>query len=154
MKTRTLFIVMLFMAIGNSSIAQTDNPSYDPELAKTFEADDYGMKSYMFVILKTGSVEVEDKAIRDSLFAGHMQNIRRLADEGKLVVAGPLGKNEKSYRGIFILNVKTEEEAKALLQNDPAISEGLLDTEIYSWYGAAALKEYMKVQEKITKLNF
>jgi len=151
---KTLIIVLLFIAIGNFSFAQTENPSYDPELAKTFEADDYGMKSYMFVILKTGHVEVEDKAIRDSLFAGHMKNIGRLADEGKLVLAGPLGKNDKSYRGIFILNVKTEEEAGELLQTDPAISEGLLDVEIYKWYGAAALKEYMKVQEKITKVNF
>ncbi len=154
MKMRTLIIVMLFIAIGNSLCAQTENPSYDPELAKNFEADDYGMKSYMFVILKTGQVEVEDKALRDSLFSGHMKNIGRLAEDGKLVLAGPLGKNENAYRGIFILNVKTKEEAANLLQTDPAISEGLLDVEIYSWYGAAALKEYMKVQEKITKVNF
>lgn len=151
---KNLIIALTLVLWCQAASAQTENPAYDPELAGRFETDDYGMKSYMFVILKTGSVEVADKAIRDSLFAGHMQNIRQLADEGKLVLAGPLGKNDKSYRGIFILNVKTEEEAKSLLQTDPAIHEGLLGAEIYSWYGAAALMEYMKVQEKITKMNF
>jgi uncharacterized protein YciI len=151
---KNLIIALTLVLWCQAASAQTENPAYDPELASQFEADDYGMKSYMFVILKTGPIEVSDKVIRDSLFAGHLHNIRSLADEGKLVLAGPLGKNDKSYRGIFILNVKTEEEAKVLLQTDPAISEGLLDTEIYSWYGAAALKEYMKVQEKITKVNF
>lgn len=151
---RILNLVVFLAILVSSSFAQTENPSYDPELAKTFDADDYGMKSYIFVILKTGSVVVEDKALRDSLFAGHMENIGRLADDGKLVVAGPLGKNDKSYRGIFILNVKTEEEAALLLETDPAIREKLLEAEVFKWYGAAALGEYIKVQKKITKLNF
>ncbi|MBE0639011.1 MAG: hypothetical protein IH598_10870 [Bacteroidales bacterium] len=154
MKKRILILVVFLAMLLSSSFAQTENPSYDPELAKTFDADDYGMKSYIFVILKTGSVVVEDKALRDSLFAGHLENIGRLADDGKLVVAGPLGKNDRSYRGIFILNVKTEEEAALLLETDPAIREKLLEAEVYKWYGAAALGEYIKVQEKITKLNF
>lgn len=150
---RPIFFVFLFI-IELAAFAQTENLSYDPELAKSFDADDYGMKSYIFVILKTGTAIVEDKAVRDSLFAGHLQNIGRLAGEGKLLLAGPLGKNDQTYRGIFILNVKTPEEAAQLLDTDPAIKANLLATEIFSWYGAAALGEYMKVQEKITKLNF
>lgn len=154
MKKRFLMMIVLTAGLLGTLAAQTENPSYDPDLAKAFGADDYGMKSYMFVILKTGPVVVEDKAIRDSLFAGHLKNIGRLADEGKLIVAGPLGKNDKTYRGIFILDVQTVEEAEALLQTDPAIREKLLGTEIFSWYGAAALREYMKTQEKVNKLNF
>lgn len=147
-------MIVLIASLFGTLAAQTENPSYDPELAKTFGADDYGMKSYMFVILKTGPVAVQDKVLRDSLFAGHLKNIGRLADEGKLIVAGPFGKNDKTYRGIFILDVQTIEEAEALLQTDPAISEKLLDTEIFSWYGAAALRDYLKTQEKVNKLNF
>jgi uncharacterized protein len=48
-----------------------------------------------------------------------MKNLKRLADNGSLVIAGPLGKNENNYRGIFILNVGTVEEAQALLATDP-----------------------------------
>lgn len=149
--TITLLTLFVYTLLIN---AQTINPSYDSTLAKSFGADDYGMKKYIFVILKTGTREIDDKKIIDSLFTGHLNNINRLVEMGKLVVAGPLGKNDKTYRGIFILNVTTFEEAEELLQSDPAIKEKLLAAEIYQWYGAAALSEYIKVQEKIGKFKF
>ena len=75
-----------------------------------------------------------------------------IAEEGKLIIAGPLGKNENNYRGIFILNdIKSIEEAKELLQTDPAIKNGLLDYEIFTWYGSAALPEYLQFSDKIWK---
>jgi uncharacterized protein YciI len=77
-----------------------------------------------------------------------------LADIGKLVIAGPFEDNEKSYRGIFILNVKTINEAKELLQTDPAIQSKVLDAELYEWYGSAALGEYLKIQKNITRKHF
>lgn len=72
------------------------------------------------------------------MFRGHFDNIGRLAEQGKLVVAGPLGKNKKEYRGIFILDVNTVEEAKALLATDPAVKEKLLNAAIFEWHGSAA----------------
>jgi len=81
-----------------------------------------------------------------------MDNIHRLVEEGKLIVAGPFGKNTKNYRGIFILNnISSEEAAKELLLTDPAIKNGLLDYEIFTWYGSAALPEYLPVSGKIQK---
>jgi uncharacterized protein YciI len=109
---------------------------------------------YVLVILKSGPVIIENKKTTDSLFVGHLKNIQRLANEGKLVVAGPLQKNEKSYRGIFILNVKTTDEAKTLLQTDPAIKAQLLDPELYGWYGSAALPIYLPASEKVGRLSF
>jgi len=130
-------------------------PDYDAKLAKELGADDYGMKSYMFVILKTGSnPNASDNAFVNECFAGHLSNIKRLAKEKKLVLAGPLGKNEKTYRGLFILNVTTKEEAQELLQSDPAIAADFLAPEIYPWYGSAALPEYLSVSEKIWKKGF
>ena len=72
---------------------------------------------------------------------------------GKLVVAGPFWKNDKSYRGIFILNVSTLEEAGELLQSDPTIREKVLEAELFKWYGSAALPEYLKLQKKIQKTS-
>lgn len=152
--TRFLLIAVFGSMITNYSTGQTQNPKYDKALADSLGADDYGMKMYVLVILKTGPVTIENKKTTDSLFAGHLKNIQRLANEGKLVVAGPLKKNEKSYRGIFILNVKTAEEAKTLLQTDPAIKAQLLDPELYGWYGSAALPVYLPASEKVGKLNF
>ncbi len=145
------FLIVLFCYEVNS---QSTTEVYDSILAKNLGADDYGMKSYVFVLLKPGTNNLEKGALRDSIFRGHLRNIGRLAESGKLVIAGPLGDNEKSYRGIFILNVKTVDEAKELLLTDPAIKSKVLDAELYDWYGAASIGEYLKVQKKIVKKNF
>ncbi|HNP23202.1 MAG TPA: YciI family protein [Panacibacter sp.] len=144
-------IACLWLLTAN---AQNGNTVYDKRLADSLGSDEYGMKMYSLVILKTGSNNTTDQSLIDSLFNGHMQNIGRLAKEGKLVVAGPLQKNDKSYRGIFILNVKTAEEAKALLETDPAVKSKLLDAEIYGWYGSAALPLYLPYHEKVQKSKF
>lgn len=130
---------------------QKVTPAFNQSLADSLGADKYGMKMYVMVILKTGAAKITDKATVDSLFKGHMDNIGHLADRGKLVVAGPFQKNDKQYRGIFILNTTSLEEAKALLQTDPAIKANLLDTEIFNWYGSAALPLYLKHHPEITK---
>lgn len=129
------------------------NPDYDKALAEKLGADDYGMKSYILVILKTGTHQITDKSLISKHFRGHMNNINRLAEEGKLIVAGPLGKNDQAYRGIFILDVTSIEEAEQLLVTDPAIKEGLLDYELYKWYGSAALPAYLDVSDKIWKVK-
>jgi len=127
------------------------NPNFDPVLAQKLGGDDYGMKSYVLVILKTGTNQTTDKELINNSFRGHMENINHLVKEGKMTVAGPLGKNDKAYRGIFILNVTTFEEAESLLQNDSAIKEGILDFDLYMWYGSAALPEYLDFSDKIWK---
>lgn len=144
-------ILILFLALFFKTNAQTENPIYDSKLAESLGGDEYGMKMYILAILKTGTNKTEDKEKLNELFKGHMDNINRLAKDGKLIVAGPLKKNDKNYRGIFILNVKTTEEANALLLTDPAVKEKLFDVEIFEWYGSAALPEYLKSHEKIEK---
>ncbi len=139
------------IAFSFSLGAQTNTQIYDSVLAKKLGADEQGMKAYIFVILKTGPNKMEAGPERDKLFKGHMDNINRLADEGKLVIAGPMGANEKMYRGIFILNVKTIDEAKELLKADPTVSEKIFDVEYYEWYGSAAISEYLKVAKLIEK---
>ncbi len=124
---------------------------YDVRLAKKLGADDYGMKSYVLVILKTGTNTTTDKQTLDSLFRGHMDNIQRLSAQRKLIVAGPVGKNPNNYRGIFILDVKTHDEALQILTADPTIREKIFDVELYDWYGSAALPTYLPAHTKIEK---
>jgi uncharacterized protein len=147
-------VMLLIFAFHFQASAQADKPKYNKSMADSLGADDYGMKMYVLVILKTGKRENVDKTTQDSLFAGHMKNIGRLAEAGKLVVAGPMQKNDKTYRGIFILNVPTLEEAAALVDTDPAIKGGLLEPELYGWYGSAALPLYLKYHPQLQKKNF
>lgn len=142
----TLLVFTLFTAKAQNSI-------YDKKLADSLKADENGMKNYIFVILKTGTYDERNKARRDSLFKGHFANIKKLADLGKLIVAGPIRKNDKTYRGLFILNVETKEEAITILQDDPTIKEKIFDLEIFDWYGSAALPMYLDYHNKINKNN-
>ena len=149
-----VFTILLGLVICSFAIAQSDNPKYDKHLADSLGADAYGMKMYILVIIKTGSTRIDDKKKVDSILRGHLQNIMRLANLGKLVVAGPLFENEKNYEGIFILNVATTEDANALLETDPAIIAGLFNTELYKWYGSAALPEFLQYHQRIQKTQF
>ena len=144
-----MMIAAFCLALSLQLLAQPGN-SYNKALADSLGGDEYGMKMYVLVVLKTGSATF-DKKITDSLFNGHMANIARLASEGKLVVAGPLKKNDKNYRGIFIFNVKTIEEANKLLITDPAVNSKILDSELYEWYGSAALPMYLPYHSKLQK---
>ena len=147
------FIILLFLYSGFMALGQNNNPNYDETLAKKLGADEYGMKNYVFVILKTGENKTLDKEELSRLFRGHMENIQRLADEKKLIVAGPFGENDKTYRGLFIFDVQTVEEAKILVQTDPAVKAGIFEAEMFPWYGSAALAEYLPVSDKIWKIN-
>ncbi|MGF1924382.1 MAG: DUF6265 family protein, partial [Bacteroidia bacterium] len=62
--------------------------------------------------------------------------------------------NDKNSRGIFILNVKTIDEAKAILATDPAVKAKLLAADLFNWNGSAALAEYLKSANKVGKYKF
>jgi len=147
MKKLLFFSILLFATIH--IVGQTNNPNFDEALAKSLGADNLGMKMYALVILKTGSNHVTEKLKRDSLFAGHFANINRLVKLKKMIVAGPFEKNEQSYRGIFILDVTSFEEASKLLEADPTIKEKIFEPEMFQWYGSAALPEYLNAADKI-----
>jgi uncharacterized protein len=146
-----LLILSFFLIPVYNSFSQSTNPNYDESLANKLGADKYGMKNYVLVILKTGENKTEDKNFINECFVKHMENINDLVEKGQLIVAGPLGKNDHSYRGIFILNTNDFEEAKSLLLKDKAISEKLLNYELYKWFGSAALPEYLEASDKIWK---
>ena len=150
---KTTFAILLFFISGITVYAQETNPNYDAELAKKLGADEYGMKNYVLVILKTGENKTTDKEELNRLFRGHMENIQRLVKEGKLIVAGPFGENNLTWRGLFIFDVKTVEEARELVQTDPAIKAKLFDVDLVPWYGSAALPAYLPASDKIWKAN-
>lgn len=138
---------------NESKTSNEHKNTYDPELAAKYGADDYGMKSYTFVILRTGPNKTQDKDLLAELFRSHMENINKLAGEGKLIIAGPMGKNEMQYRGIFVLDTKDHQEAREMLKGDRAIAEGVFEADLFTWYGSAALPAYLEIHEKIAKSN-
>lgn len=150
---KNIFLTLLF-TLCCSVYSQEKIATYDEKLAKELGADEYGMKNYVFCILKTGSNTTATSEEKKKYFEGHMANINRLAEEGKLVVAGPFMKNDKNYRGIFIFNCKTVEEAQKLVETDPAVQAKIFEVELTPWYSSAALMQVNKNHDKLAKTKF
>jgi uncharacterized protein YciI len=150
-------LLIVLLAAGTAAYAQTPaakpNAEYDAALAKKLGADDYGMHKYVMAFLKTGPTKIADKTKMAELQKAHLRNITKLADEGKLVMAGPF-MDEGAIEGIFVFDVTTVAEAKALTETDPAIKAGTLIMELRPFYCSAALMEVAKNHKKLAKKNF
>ena len=133
-----------------SNIEQEPKSSFNAELATKLGADEYGMRQYVMAFLKAGPNRDQGEEEAQTIQLAHRANISRLADEGKLSVAGPF-MDDGEIRGIFIFNVTTIEEAKALTESDPAIKAGRLVMELHPWYGSAALMQVNETHKTLSK---
>lgn len=130
----------------------SETGAYDEALAKELGADAYGMKYYVMALLKEGPNRNQDSTTAAELQRAHLDNIKRLADERKLVVAGPF-MDATDLRGIYIFDAETIEEAQKLVATDPAIKAGRLVMELHPWYGSAALMKSAEIHGTLSKKN-
>jgi uncharacterized protein YciI len=159
--------VLVWVGLVSAVVACTASPSgkettaqsagqastlYDSALAARLGADDYGMRSYVMAFLKPGPNRGQDSATAASIQRAHLENIRRLAQAGKLVLAGPF-EDDGPFAGIFVFDVPTVDEARALTETDPAVKAGRLTLELHPWYGSAALREVSGLHARIAKKN-
>ena len=125
-------------------------PAYNAQLAQELGADDYGMRPYVMAFLKAGPNRGQDSLEAAELQKKHLENIGRMAEAGQLSIAGPF-MDDGELRGIYIFNVTTIEEAKALTETDPAIQAGRLEMELHPWYGPAALMQVLEMNKQLSK---
>jgi uncharacterized protein len=151
MRILLLALCAMVAACATSNAQMPTHSTYDPAFAARVNADERGMRNYVLVILKTGPATNLSEAERAKLFEGHFANIDRLSKQGVLLTAGPLGQNDKTYRGIFIFAVETVEEAKTLVDTDPSVAGGIFDYEMYPWYGSAALMDLPAQHARVQK---
>lgn len=147
--------VFLIVACNQSTdsiteVSEAPISVYDSLLAKEVGADDYGMRQYVFAYLKAGPNRDQDSLEAVQLQRAHMDNIGRMAREGKLVLAGPF-MDDYEVKGIYIFAVETIEEAEALTNSDPAIQAGRLVMELHPWYGSAGLMKVNEIHSQLAK---
>ncbi len=132
---------------------EAQNSKFDAALAAEVGADDYGMRNYVLVVLKTGPNKMPAGKERDEMFKGHFANMNRLAAAGKLALAGPFD-GVDGWRGLFIFAVEELEEAKKLVATDPVVASGEMVPEFHKYYGSAALMLVNAAHEKVQKRSF
>ena len=108
--------------------------SYSQNLSK--KKTEPNIQQFWLVILKTGPKDkvITDSAERSKIFAGHFSNMKRLHEEGILKAAGPFGENEFTWRGLFIFDCKTKEEAERFVKTDPSVTAGVFNYDIVPWF--------------------
>jgi uncharacterized protein YciI len=137
-------------AVESPPLPEAGTSGYDAALADSLGADQYGMKTYVMAFLKAGPNRGQDSTAAAELQRAHMANITRLAEEGKLVLAGPFA-DDGELRGIYIFNVSSVEEARRLTETDPAIQAGRLVMELHPWYGSAALMQVNGLHKRLAR---
>ena len=117
----TVLITFVITSISYYSLRSEDDP-----------AAEYGLKTYYLVLLKKGENRSQSQEVAVKLQEAHLNNISRLAELGKIVIAGPLLDNSE-IRGIFIFDADSQEEVEELCATDPAIKAGRLIAEVHPW---------------------
>ena len=152
-------LTILLLLSGFVSFSQRKMPprkayhKVDTILAKSLGADEYGMRKYVMCFLKTGPTKDLSPDSAKKIQVLHLQNISKLASQGKLCVAGPFLDNTE-LEGVIVFNVETVQEAKTLAETDPAVKAGLLVMEFHPWYCSAALMQVNLIHSKIQKKSF
>ena len=111
----------LMLAVALPNLAGQSAPSYPP-------AAQIKMTTYILGVIRKGpnwgkGTEGESNRIQE----WHLENIRKMAAAGKLIVAGPLV--DDALRGIFIFGLSSIDEARTLVGDDPAVKAGRLVVE-------------------------
>jgi uncharacterized protein YciI len=119
------------LLVFTSSPAAQDDPK---------PSDPYGVRLWQLVLLQRGpAYDTLKGEARTKAMQGHKANIVRLAKFGQLRLAGPFEQPKDApkdgYAGLFLLDVKSKEEALELCQSDPSIKAGLFKVKVLSWYG-------------------
>jgi uncharacterized protein YciI len=136
MKNLTLVLAVLILA---SFVATAEEPTVGP--------GGWEMTTYYVGFLYRGAKWTpEETPETRKIQEGHMANIRRMGAEGKLVIAGPFTDNG-DLRGLYVFRVASAEEAKALVESDPAVKAGRLRFELHPWYAARNITVTPRKQE-------
>jgi uncharacterized protein YciI len=82
---------------------------------------------WTLVLLKTGPRTGLPADEQQRVFHGHFANMRRLAEERQLLLAGPYGqpRRDPALRGLFVFATADVDEARALAETDPGFQAGV-----------------------------
>lgn len=122
------FFLILFTFSFTLSAQQNDEPKSKTEM----------MTYYMVFLYRGDKWTPEKTAETEAIQKGHLANITKLHEEGKLILAGPF-LDDKELRGIFVMKTNSYEETDSLCNTDPAVKAGRLKVEIKPWYSAKGI---------------
>lgn len=125
-----LVFAILFLTFALAASAQDQR-----EFSYTEGDTTYTMKRYVFMLLESGTTKSKDSTEAAHFQEMHLTHLNKLAESGKLIVAGPFEGGGK-HRGLLIFDVETVEEALKLEGEDPTVKTDRLKMNAFYWWGA------------------
>lgn len=119
-------------AVKSGHLVTEIHPWWSEEVMKKTATPDSMTTAYLAFLTRGEKWTPEKTPQTEAIQKAHMDNIYRLAETKKLVVAGPFG-DDGTLRGIFVFKVASLAEAKALAETDPAVQAGRLALDIHPW---------------------
>ena len=112
-------LLLSLLAVAGRAVAQTQNqPNAKPA-------------QYFFVLLnRPANAPQLSKEAGEKLQEEHVANIREMAAEHKLAIAGPF-MDDTTLRGIFVLQADSAAQAQEWADSDPAVQAGRLSAEVH-----------------------
>ena len=105
-------------------------PSVSPHALPPMEFDSF----IVVLLVRAPNAPELPKPQLDELADKHIANIHRLADEGKLLKAGPMEDHSgRNVRGMFILKTESVDQAREWVGTDPLVKAGRLLPEFLKW---------------------
>ena len=124
--------VMADPAVAAEHFAIEMHPWWSEEVMKKTATPEKMMTAYLAFLVRGEKWTPEKTPQTEAIQKAHLENINKLAEMKKLVVAGPFGDNG-TLRGIFVFRVNSIEEARELAATDPAVQAGRLALQIHPW---------------------
>lgn len=132
-------IFLLCTQITTAQTASADNEA-KPESFSYQDGDTtYTMQKYFLCIYVRGEKQAESQEAEMDLQKRHLEHISKMAEDGAVCMAGPFD-NKGDKRGVLVFNTATEEQARALVDQDPKVLAGILSYEMYPWWAAKGSK--------------
>jgi uncharacterized protein YciI len=104
---------------------------------------------FVFLHHRADKTELPKKQL-DSIMDGHMNNIKQMAKDGRLLVAGPF----EGGGGIFIFNSSSIDEVTEWLKADPGVRANRWKVEIQPYHWRVGQPRLAKEPIEMTNYNF
>jgi uncharacterized protein YciI len=88
----------------------------------------YRIRPTRVEMFSEGATEEEAKTV-----SAHFEYLKDLQKRGALILAGRTLNTDESSFGIIIFNAKSEEQARMIMESDPAVVQGVMQAELYPY---------------------
>ncbi|MBW3110771.1 MULTISPECIES: YciI family protein [Bacillaceae] len=83
-------------------------------------------------------------AVDEGIVQRHFERLKELTDSGTVILAGRTLNEEENAFGIVVFEADDEKQAKAFMEEDPAVKEGIMTAELFP-YRVALLRKNQHV---------